>query len=161
MKLSALRKWLEPPLRRIFHLYWRLVRGMTLGVRGVVLDAEGRVFLIHHTYVTGWQLPGGGVEAGETFLEALKRELMEEGRIEVLAEPVLHGVFFNSHVSSRDHVAIYVVREFRQDRMPVPNREISACGFFAVDALPSDTTEGTRLRIAEVMLGQKPIATWR
>lgn len=161
MNLAALRKQLEPPLRRIFHLYWRLVRGMTLGVRGVVLDAEGRVFLIHHTYVTGWQLPGGGVEPGESFLEALKRELMEEGRIEVLAEPPLHGLFFNSHVSRRDHVAIYVVREFRQDRMPEPNREIAACGFFAVDALPEDTTEGTRRRIAEVVHGRPPIPTWR
>lgn len=161
MNLSALRKRLEPLLRRIFHLYWRLVRGMTLGVRGVVLDAEGKVFLIHHTYVTGWQLPGGGVEVGETVLEALKRELMEEGRIEVLAEPALHGLFFNSHVSRRDHVAIYVVREFRQDRMPGPNREISACGFFAVDALPSDTTEGTRRRIAEVVHGHPATPTWR
>ena len=161
MNLSALRKWLEPLLRRIFHLYWRLVRGMTLGVRGVVLDGEGKVFLIHHTYVTGWHLPGGGVEAGETFLEALKRELMEEGMIELLAEPELHGLFFNSHVSRRDHVAVYVVREFRQNRLPQPNHEISACGFFAVDALPADTTEGTRRRIAEVVHGQKSIATWR
>jgi 8-oxo-dGTP pyrophosphatase MutT (NUDIX family) len=161
MNLSALRKWLEPLLRRIFHFYWRLVRGMTLGVRGVVLDAEGKVFLIHHTYVSGWHLPGGGVEAGETFLEALKRELMEEGMIELLAEPALHGLFFNSHVSRRDHVAVYVVREFRQLRLPQPNHEISACGFFAVDALPADTTEGTRRRIAEVVHGQKPIATWR
>ena len=161
MNLSALRKRLEPLLRRILHLYWRLVRGMTLGVRGVVLDAEGKVFLIHHTYVTGWHLPGGGVEAGETFLEALKRELMEEGMIELRAEPALHGLFFNSHVSRRDHVAVYVVREFLQHRVPQPNREISACGFFAVDALPADTTEGTRRRIAEVVHGQKSIATWR
>jgi 8-oxo-dGTP pyrophosphatase MutT (NUDIX family) len=161
MNLSALRKWLEPLLRRIFHFYWRLVRGMTLGVRGVVLDAEGKVFLIYHTYVSGWHLPGGGVEAGETFLEALKRELMEEGMIELLAEPALHGLFFNSYVSRRDHVAVYVVREFRQLRLPQPNHEISACGFFAVDALPADTTEGTRRRIAEVVHGQPPIATWR
>lgn len=161
MSLSALRTRFEPLLRRIFHLYWRAARGMTLGVRGVVLDAEGKVFLIHHTYVTGWQLPGGGVEVGESFLDALRRELIEEGRIELLAEPVLHGLFFNSHVSRRDHVAVYVVREFRQDRTPEPNREISACGFFAIDALPADTTEGTRLRIAEVVHGQKPMATWR
>ena len=161
MNPSALRKRFEPLLRRIFHLYWRLVRGMTLGVRGVVLDAEGRVFLIHHTYVAGWQLPGGGVEAGETFLQALERELMEEGRIEIVAEPVLHGLFFNSHVSRRDHVAIYVVRQFRQDRMPEPNREIAACGFFAVDALPADTTEGTQRRIAEVVYGEPVIPTWR
>src|ERR1700752_2852529 len=161
MNLSALRKWLQPLLRRIFHLYWRLGRGMTLGGRGLVLDGGGKVFLIHHTYVTGWHLPGGGVEAGETFLEALKRELMEEGMIELLAEPELHGLFFNSHVSRRDHVAVYVVREFRQNRLPQPNHEISAWAFLAVDPPPADTTEGTRRRIAEVVHGQKSIATWR
>ena len=161
MSISALRKRFEPVLRRIFHLYWRIARGMTLGVRGVVVDGKGKVFLIQHTYVTGWHLPGGGVETGETFLEALKRELMEEGRIAVAAEPVLHGLFFNSHVSRRDHVAIYIVREFRQDRLPEPNREIAACGFFAPDALPAETTQGTRLRIAEVLDGKTPIATWR
>jgi len=159
--LQRVRKRLEPQLRRVFHLYWRLARGMTLGVRGVVLDADNRVFLVRHSYVAGWHLPGGGVEAGETFIEALKRELMEEGRIELAAEPVLHGLFFNNHVSRRDHVAIYVVREFRQDRLPEPNHEISACGFFAVDALPLETTEGTRRRIAEVVKGQPPIPTWR
>ena len=48
-----------------------------------------------------------------------------------------------------------------QDRLPDPNREIVACGFFATDALPPETTEGTRLRIAEVLDGAPPILTWR
>ncbi|MDB5616682.1 NUDIX domain-containing protein [Tardiphaga sp.] len=157
----TLRQRLEPYLRKIFHLYFRFARGMTLGVRAVVLDADHRVFLVRHTYVSGWYLPGGGVEVGQSFSEALVRELMEEGRIEVLGSPVLLGVYFNSHVSVRDHVAVYVVRAFRQDRMPEPNREIAETGFFAVDALPGDTTEGTRLRIAEVLGGRPVGATWR
>jgi ADP-ribose pyrophosphatase YjhB (NUDIX family) len=157
----GLRARFEPVLRSIFHLYWRFARGMTLGVRGVVLDADNRVFLVEHSYVAGWHLPGGGVEVGESFREALGRELMEEGRIEVVGEPVLHGVFFNSHVSRRDHVAVYIVRQFRQDRLPEPNREIIACGFFDAAALPAETTGGTRLRIAEVLEGRAPIATWR
>jgi ADP-ribose pyrophosphatase YjhB (NUDIX family) len=38
---------------------------MTLGVRGVATDGEGRVLLVKHTYViAGWWLPGGGVEQG-------------------------------------------------------------------------------------------------
>jgi hypothetical protein len=94
-------------------------------------------------------------------LEALSRELIEEGRIQLASEPVLHGMFFNSHVSRRDHVAVYVVRQFTQDRLPEPNREIIACGFFEKDTLPADTTEGTRLRIDEVLDGQARIATWR
>ena len=159
--LQDLRKRLEPQLRHLFHLYWRFARGMTLGVRGVVLDGDDRVFLVKHTYVAGWYLPGGGVEVGESFRDALARELMEEGRIELLGGPKLHGIFFNSTASRRDHVAVYVIRQFRQDRLPEPNREIAACGFFAADALPQDTTEGTRLRIAEVLENREPIATWR
>src|SRR6478609_4751939 len=147
MSGSELRLRLEPALRRLFHLYWRFARGMTLGVRAVVLDGEGRVFLVKHGYVSGWHLPGGGVEVGETFRDALRRELAEEGRIELLSEPVLHGLFFNSHVSRRDHVAVYLVRHFRQDRPPEPNREIVACGFFAASFLQAQTTESTRLRI--------------
>jgi ADP-ribose pyrophosphatase YjhB (NUDIX family) len=152
--LQHLRKRLEPQLRWAFHLYWRMARGMTLGVRGVVLDGDNKVFLVRHSYVAGWHLPGGGVEVGETFREALRRELVEEGRIELTGEPVLH-------VSRRDHVAVYVVRQFRQDRLPEPNHEIIECGFYAAGALPAETTRGTRLRIAEVLDGAARIATWR
>ena len=161
MNLQELRKRFEPALRRVFHFYWRFARGMTLGVRAVVLDAENRVFLVKHSYLTGWHLPGGGVEVGETFHDALQRELAEEGRIELSGEAVLHGLFLNSHVSRRDHVAVYLIKHFRQDRLPEPNREIIACGFFDPAALPAETTTGTRLRISEVLDGKAPIATWR
>jgi len=161
MTLQDLRKMSEPALRRIFHLYWRFARGMTLGVRAVVLDRDNRVFLVKHSYVSGWHLPGGGVEVGETLGDALRRELVEEGRIEVLGEPALHGLFLNSHISRRDHVAVYLIRNFSQDRLPEANREIIACGFFEANALPAETTQGTRLRIAEVLESREPISTWR
>ncbi|MGJ4945294.1 NUDIX domain-containing protein [Bradyrhizobium sp. HKCCYLS1011] len=158
---SNLRVRFEPWLRGVFHLYWRFARGMTLGVRAVVLDADHRVFLVKHSYVAGWHLPGGGVEVGESFVEALERELLEEGRIALSGEAILHGIFLNSHVSRRDHVAVYIVKNFTQDRLPEPNHEIIASGFFAADALPEETTLGTRLRIAEVLQGVKAIPTWR
>ena len=161
VNLQSLRIRLEPALRQVFHFYWRFARGMTLGVRAVVLDSQNRVFLVEHSYISGWHLPGGGVETGETFRDALQRELEEEGRIELTGEPALHGLFFNSHVSPRDHVAVYLVRQFRQDRLPEPNREIIACGFFEAGALPAETTQGTRLRISEVLEGRLPAATWR
>ncbi|TYO62610.1 NUDIX domain-containing protein [Bradyrhizobium hipponense] len=160
-RLNRIRRKCEPLLRRVLHAYFLLVRGMTLGVRAVVLDADNRVFLVKHSYVAGWHLPGGGVDLGEGMEQAMRRELKEEGDIDLTGEAALHGIFLNSHVSRRDHVAVYVVRHFKQDRPPAPNREIVECGFFPADALPEDTTPGTRQRLAEVLGGSPLTATWR
>src|ERR1700749_3990369 len=138
MGLNRLRRTLEPVIRRVMHFYWRFSRAATLGARAMVIDGNGRIFLVKHSYVDGWHLPGGGVEAGESMLEALARELLEEGNIVMSSTPRLHGVFFNKRTSRRDHVALFIVREFRQDTAPVPDREIIAHGFFALDALPED-----------------------
>ena len=160
MTLSAIHRPLEPFIRALFHIYWRLSRGLTIGVRGLVLDGEGRVFLVKHSYVDGWHLPGGGVEKGETLLAALARELREEGNIELNATPVLHAIYFNRWISSRDHVALYVVRSFQQTAPPQPNHEIVAHGFFAMQNLPGDTSRATRERIAEVVTGRTASETW-
>jgi ADP-ribose pyrophosphatase YjhB (NUDIX family) len=158
--IDRLRRAAEPALRRLLHLHWRFSRGLTLGVRAVVIDAAGKVFLVRHSYVSGWHLPGGGVETGETLAQALARELAEEGNITVVDAPALHGVFYNPVDSPRDHVAVFVVRVFRQDGPPRRNREIAAHGFFALDALPADTTPGTRRRLAEVLEGAPIAAKW-
>jgi ADP-ribose pyrophosphatase YjhB (NUDIX family) len=158
--LDATRRALEPALRRVLHFYWRFARAMTLGVRALVIDANGRIFLVKHSYISGWYLPGGGVEAGETLLQALARELREEGNIEMTEAPRLHGMFFNDRVSRRDHVALFVVRAFRQSAAPVPDREIVAHGFFDLDALPNDTTASTRARIIEVLGGAPVSEQW-
>lgn len=145
---------------RVMHLYWRFSRGLTLGVRGMAIDPEGRIFLVKHSYVPGWHLPGGGVEPNETIREALGRELMEEGNIEFLEEPRLFGMYHNRKDSGRDHVALFVSKAFRQDKSPQPNAEIVAHGFFGRDTLPPETTPGTRARIAEVLDGVKPSQWW-
>jgi 8-oxo-dGTP pyrophosphatase MutT (NUDIX family) len=160
MLLQRLRRALEPLIRPLMHFYWRASRGATLGARAMVIDGTGRIFLIRHSYVEGWHLPGGGVETGETVLAALARELVEEGNILMTAPPVLHGVFFNRRVSRRDHVVLFIVREFRQDAAPQPNYEIIEHGFFAPDALPEGTGRATRARIAEVLGGAEVSEMW-
>ena len=158
--MQRLRRALEPLIRRLLHFYWRFSRAATLGARAMVIDGTGRIFLVQHSYVTGWHLPGGGVETGETFLVALARELAEEGNIVMTAPPLLHGLFFNKRTSRRDHVALYIVRDFRQDGPPLPNHEIVAHGFFALDALPEGTSRATRARIAEVFDGVAVSELW-
>ena len=152
----------SPPaaLGRLLHLYWRFARGLTMGVRGVVLDEEGKVFLVRHTYVKGWHLPGGGVEVGETALTALTRELAEEARIEITGAPVLHGIFLNRSASQRDHVLAYVVRDFGVIESKRPDGEIAEAGFFPLDGLPETTTRATRARLDEILSGSPPPAVW-
>lgn len=124
---------------------------MTLGVRGLIHDrASNSVFLIRHTYVPGWHLPGGGVEPGETMIEALARELLEEGNIALTGSPVLKSLHFNRRASRRDHVGLYLVEEFNQTAPKLPDREIAEAGFFSLDRLPEGTTPATLRRIAEI-----------
>ncbi len=158
--IDRLRIAFEPALRRLLHAYWRFARGLTVGVRAVVIDAGSEVFLVRHSYVSGWHLPGGGVEPGETLPQALARELAEEGSIEVVGTPPIHGVFYNPVDSRRDHIAVFVVRVFRQEPGPWRSREIVDRGFFALDALPPDTTPGTRRRLAEVFEGASMSMKW-
>ncbi len=146
---------------RLFHTYFLLRRPMTLGARGVILDEAARsVFLIRHTYVPGWQFPGGGVETGHTIEHTLAKELMEEGNIELTARPQLFAIYHNAHASKRDHVALYVCRSFRQTAPRLPDREIAETGFFRLDALPEGTTAATRRRLAEILDGAVISLTW-
>jgi len=77
----ALREWMEPEERE--------------AVRGLVLDADGRVLLVRYEHpVSGdawWATVGGGVDPGESDEAALRRELREEaGLVEFEIGPVVY-----------------------------------------------------------------------
>jgi ADP-ribose pyrophosphatase YjhB (NUDIX family) len=150
----------RPLVRRLFHLGALASRGMTLGVRGIATDPDGRVALVRHTYISGWHLPGGGVERGETAHDAMVREFREETGIVPDAPLRLHGLYRNAVAAPRDHVALFVLSAFKVTRRTGPDREIAECAFFPTDALPEDTTRGTRARLEEIRLGLPPDPHW-
>ena len=63
------------PIRKT---YWFVVRPHTKGVKCLV-EHNGKVLLVQLSYVSsGWSIPGGGVEVGEEFVDAARRECWEE-----------------------------------------------------------------------------------
>ncbi|QGZ94309.1 NUDIX domain-containing protein [Terricaulis silvestris] len=157
--MSNWRLKFEPVITPLFRLWWRFSRPMTLGARVICCDEAGRILLVRHSYSSGWHMPGGGVEGGETTRQAAIRELAEEGGVEPLDPPELIGLYHNERYVRNDHVAIYRVGKWRACA-PRPGPEIAERGFFARDALPEDVTPGTKRRLAEVFDGAPISDVW-
>lgn len=136
-------------LTRIAHTVYFFIKGMTVGVRAACFDDQGRIFLVRHSYIPGWHMPGGGVERYETVRQALVKELREEGNLELTAPAQLLHVFFNRRTSKRDHVVFFRC-QVRQTAPRLKDREIVESGFFTLDALPAGTTSATRRRLREL-----------
>jgi ADP-ribose pyrophosphatase YjhB (NUDIX family) len=125
------------------------LKGLSLGVRALVLDDAGRVLLVRHSYVPAWHFPGGGVEYGETAAEALRRELAEEGGVELAGEPRLLGLYRNPEWTDGNHIAFFDAGAWTAcaSRWGV---EIEAAEFFAADALPVDSHPSVHRRLGEL-----------
>ena len=135
--------------RRLFVMLGLAHRAMTLGVRIMVRDDEGRVLLVRHTYVAGWHFPGGAVDRGETAPQAAMKELNEECGIEADGPLKLLQVYKNPITSRFDHVVLYQCDDWHRIEWERPDLEIAEVGFFSVDELPEETTKSTRDRLDE------------
>ncbi len=151
----------KPRLRdRVFQSWFRFSRSLTLGVRGIVVDEEGRVLLVRHTYAPGWHFPGGGVEKGETAVVSMQRELKEEAGIEAATSAIrLLSVHANHSFFPNDHVLVYRIDAWTQGE-PTSRGEIAEVRF--VDPLmpPEDVSPGTRRRLDEIFAGADTSELW-
>lgn len=144
---------------RVFLFFVGMFRRMTLGVRAVMVNGD-QVFLVRHTYLSGWHFPGGGIEPGEPAVLSLQREVREETGHKLTGAAQLHGIFLNMPASDRDHVLVYVCRDWAFVEVRKPDHEIAEAGWFDRHDLPERTTEGTRRRLAEIFDGQLPTEMW-
>ena len=133
LRLRALSRSMRP----LLHFYWRFSRAARRwACARMVIDGAGRVFLVKHSYVAAGICPAAASKPARACWPRWRANFSRRATSSLPATPKLHGVFFNKRVSRRDHVALFIVRDFRQDTPPEPDHEIIAHGFFAPDALP-------------------------
>lgn len=115
-----------------------------IGVVGIITDNEGRVLLCHRTDYDLWNLPGGGVEAGESPWDALVREIKEETGFE--AELVhLTGVY--SKPDKNEIVLSFACQIIGGEIKP--NDESDKIEYFEVGQIPKNTSPHQVERIKE------------
>lgn len=146
---------------KLLRLYWRVFRPITLGTRVLVVRDE-QVLLVRMTYVTGWHLPGGAVDRGESFFDGALRELREECGLEPLDphEVRLLGLYFNSNHGNSNHVALYSMGACREIAGAKRDPEIAEIRFFPLREIPPETTPATRRRVQDYLNGKFETTQW-
>jgi ADP-ribose pyrophosphatase YjhB (NUDIX family) len=125
-----------------------VVNPCVFGATAVLEDGQGRVLLVRHSYIGGWQLPGGGVNGGEPPEHAVIRELEEEIGLAESTPPEFIALYSRKILWVANVIALYRLRNARVDFKP--NLEVREARFFDPAALPDGTSAATRRRLAEL-----------
>jgi ADP-ribose pyrophosphatase YjhB (NUDIX family) len=120
-----------------------------IAVSALIFD-EGRILLAHRRDIDWWNLPGGGMEVGETVDEALHREVAEETGLEVEIEQLV-GVYSKPQkqeivLAFRCHITGGTLRATEETR---------ECRYFSPGTLPTNTLPKHRQRIEDALLYQQ------
>ncbi len=124
--------------------YWFIFRPHTSGIR-ILIQYSQKFLFIYHTYYPGWNIPGGGLKAGETPMDTVIRETREETGIR-LKKPVYLDRYFSRRQFKFDTVYCYFAR-VNSAKVTAQPSEILKFGWFDLDSLPPDTDPGVAIII--------------
>jgi 8-oxo-dGTP diphosphatase len=124
-------------------------RVFRIGVFALIFNEQGHILLGHRRDTDWWNLPGGGMEIGETVDEALRREVQEETGLEIEVERLV-GVY--SKPQKQEVVLTFRCRITGGTLQAT--EEASESRYFQPDTLPENTLPKHRQRIADALLNQ-------
>lgn len=120
-----------------------------MGAAAVILNSEGHVLLVKHSYgKNNWDLPGGKSEEKESAEETAIREVSEEVGLTVHTER-LTGVYYDPNFDMHHFVFI---AGHPSDQKPEPSSpEIVECGYYDIMDLPKPISDFTFRRIQDAI----------
>jgi 8-oxo-dGTP diphosphatase len=130
---------------RLARIVWFVTRPRHRGAL-LALWHDGRILLLRTSYRPQWCLPGGGVERGESALEAVVREAWEEIGVRLdpasltLAQDSVHFLDYRY-----DRTELFVIDCAAAPEIRIDRREIVAAEFVSPDdALRRDIVPALR-----------------
>ena len=121
-----------------------------LGVFAAIIDESGRILCVRMNYATrAWTTPGGRVEPGESPLDALKRKMLEESGLDVVADGLV-GLYCKPY---KDDIVLFFRARVLGRNPWQPNEEITRMGWFDRSDLPEPMGLGARTRIIDALEG--------
>jgi len=136
-------------------------QGFNACVCGFVRHTDGQILLVRSPK-RGWELPGGQIEAGESLIEALKREVVEESSVEISILGLI-GIYSNLSSSTVTSDKLIHLFECSSDcETPTPDNEIIEAGWFDEDtALQKVTHQPNLLRLQDSLSGAQMYRVYR
>lgn len=127
----------------------RVRQSVKIGAFGIILDEHEHVLLCHRRDVDLWNLPGGGVEEGETAVQAVIREVKEEVGLKVVARKLV-GIYIHP---GKVHLAFSYICEITGGKIKKSD-EADSIAYFSFRKIPANTYPFHVARIADAL--EKP-----
>lgn len=128
-----------------------------VSIKGVLSAPTGDVVLLLNERGE-WELPGGRIEVGETAIECLRREILEELNVAVTVEALLDTYLFEVLPGKHVFIATYGCRG-ADDFHPIISHEHKLLGLFPPTALPENLPGGYRASIEAWLLRPRSAPT--
>ena len=124
----------------------------TVSVAAMVHDGKGKILLVNSPW-RGWEYPGGLIEPGETFEEALRREIREESGVEVEIERFV-GICKNLE---KDIVNIDFVCRYVSGELTTSDESTEVVWVTPEEAVKMITFPLTKKRLANMLGGSREV----
>jgi len=132
--------------------YWRLRRGLRIGVEALVLDTGDEVAMVRTAERASWHLPGDALCQGDTLDAAMRRVLLQGYGIAVKARPELFWIYTEQPGGPIDKTGLFIVRHWERVK-PVSGADFA---FFDPGALPSEIEPWIAARVRQALEGRTP-----